>query len=193
MAGLEFDHLVVACTDLGAGEAWLAGLLGAAPEPGGRHGFMGTHNLLWRMGVREYIELIAIDPEAEAPPYPRWFGLDSFNGAPRLIAWVCRMQPLKAPEHSRIMEAARGDLRWRISIPESGVSGSDGLDPLRIDWAGGPHPADAMPDHGFRLLGLDLSHPKPPKLQIADPRVKIKTGDIGLRAHISTPHGKVTL
>lgn len=191
--GLEFDHIVIAATDLAEGEAWLSDLLRTAPEPGGKHGFMGSHNRLWRLGVGEYIELIAIDPDADAPPYPRWFGLDIFAGAPRLVSWVCRMPRLKAPEGSTIMEAARGDLRWRITIPDSGIPAHDGLDPLRIDWGDGTHPAARMPDHGFRLLGLDLTHPKPPRLPLSDPRVRIRAGDPGLVAHISTPFGKVTL
>lgn len=198
MAGPEFDHIVIACTDLDEGAAMLSGLLRAAPEPGGKHAFMGTHNRLWRMGVREYIELIAIDPEAPAPAHPRWFGLDQFDGPPRLVAWVCRMSNLKAPEGSTIMKARRGDLSWRITIPDSGVSAMNGLDPLRIDWGDGPHPADAMPDHGLRLIGLDLTWPKPPRLPITDPRIKVKAGEVaaagaGLVAHISTPQGKVTL
>ncbi|WBU58296.1 VOC family protein [Paracoccus sediminicola] len=196
MAGppLEFDHLVIAAETLEAGEAWLAERLKAAPEPGGKHGFMGTHNRVWRLGAREYIELIAIDPEAAAPDRPRWFGLDSFSGLPRLVAWVCRTGNLKPPEGATVTDAARGDLRWRIAIPDSGVSGSDGLEPLRIAWGDGPHPADAMPDHGLRLIGLDLDHPAPPRLNIKDPRVRISRADEPrLVAHISTPQGKVTL
>lgn len=189
----EFDHLVIASTDLAEGEAWLSGLLQAAPEQGGKHAFMGTHNRLWRLGVREYIELIAIDPHGEIPPYPRWFGLDDFNGPPRPVGWVCRMPRLKAPERSSVMEAARGDLHWRITIPDMGVSAFDGLDPLRIDWGDSGHPADAMPDHGFRLLALDLSHTERLKLPLTDPRIRTSQGDPGMRAHISTPHGKVTL
>ncbi|WBU58900.1 VOC family protein [Paracoccus albus] len=190
---LEFDHIVVAAADLSEGEAWLSGLLDAAPEPGGKHDFMGTHNRLWRMGVREYLELIAVDPDANQPNHPRWFGLDDFQGPPKLVSWVCRTNKLQAPEAGRIMKAQRGDLHWRITIPGSGVSGTDGLEPLRIDWGDGPHPADNMPDHGFRLLGLDVTHPKPPKLPVSDPRIRLKAGDTGLVAHISTPHGKVTL
>lgn len=193
MAAQEFDHLVVAAETLAEGEDWLASLLGAAPEPGGAHAFMGTHNRLWRLGPDEYIELIAIDPQAEAPPYPRWFGLDDFRGPPRLAAWVCRAQPLKAPEGSRIMDATRGDLGWRISIPDSGLSGHDGLDPLLIDWLGGPHPAGRMPDLGLRLLALNVTHPKPPRLNMKDPRIAAREGAPGLVAHISTPRGKVTL
>ena len=190
---LELDHLVIAATTLAEGEAMLTDLFRAAPEPGGKHALMGTHNRLWRLTAREYVELIAIDPEAEAPPHPRWFGLDDFQGPPRLVAWVCRAKPLTAPHGSKIREAARGDLSWRISVPDRGLSDSDGLDPLRIDWGTGPHPTDAMPDLGLRLLRLDLHHPKPPKLDLKDPRLSISKADPKLAAHISTPHGKVTL
>ncbi|MFD1796254.1 VOC family protein [Paracoccus aurantiacus] len=191
---LFFDHIVVAAQTLPEGEGWLAGLLGVAPEPGGQHAFMGTHNRLWRMGAGEYIELIAIDPQADAPPYPRWFGLDDFRGPPRLVAWVCQAKPLKAPQGSNILQASRGDLNWRIAIPDSGMSDAGGLDPLRIDWGDGPHPANRMPDQGLRLLRLDLSHPQPPKLQdLKDPRLSIQKGEPGIAAHISTPKGKVTL
>ncbi|WBU54666.1 VOC family protein [Paracoccus sp. SCSIO 75233] len=195
MAGLAFDHLVIATEDLSEGEAFLSGVLKTAAQGGGKHGFMGTHNRLWRLGVDEYIELIAIDPGADAPAYPRWFGLDSFSGAPRLVAWVCSTERLNAPKGSTIMDAARGDLRWRITIPESGVSERDGLSPLLIDWQGGPHPARSMEDRGARLLGLDLTHPQPPKLNnMNDPRIKLTRGEApGLVAHISTPQGKVTL
>lgn len=190
---LEIDHIVVGAETLAEGEAFLSDLLGAPAEPGGRHALMGTHNRLWRLCPREYIELIAIDPEAEAPPHPRWFGLDAFQGPPRLIAWVCRMSRLAAPAGSKIMKAARGDLSWRITIPDSGISDYDGLDPLRIDWGDGPHPTDHMPDRGLRLLRLDLSHPKPPRLDLKDPRLAISKEDLGLKAHISTMNGKVTL
>ncbi|MDO5641001.1 MAG: VOC family protein [Paracoccus sp. (in: a-proteobacteria)] len=194
MPAPELDHIVLTCADLDAGTIWLSALLGVGPDGGGAHAVMATHNRLWRLGPGEYLELIAPDPAAENPPYPRWFGLDAPPEAPRLTGWACRMSPVKPPEGSRVIAAARGDLRWRIAVPDSGISGADGLDPLRIDWGQGRHPSADMPDHGFRLIGLDLSHPKPPKLPLNDPRVKlIKAERAGMRAHISTPRGKVTL
>ncbi|MBA4489178.1 VOC family protein [Paracoccus sp. S1E-3] len=190
---LEIDHLVVAAESLPEGEAVLSDLFRSPPMPGGKHALMGTHNRLWRLTAREYVELIAIDPDAEAPTHPRWFGLDDFRGPPRLVTWVCRARPLTAPPGSTIREAARGDLHWRIAVPDSGQSDCDGLDPLRIDWGNGPHPTETMPDQGLRLLRLDLHHPKPPKLDMKDPRLSISQTDPQLVAHISTPSGKVTL
>lgn len=188
-----FDHLVLAARTLAEGEAYLTDLLGAAPQPGGRHAFMGTHNRLWRLGAREYLELIAIDPDAEAPPYPRWFGLNDFSGPPRLVTWVMRQSPLVAPADSRIMQAARGDLRWQISIPDSGISAHDGIAPLRIDWGGGPHPAEQMPDLGLRLTGLELQHPKPIADLPDDPRIRQASGPAGITARLQSPRGEIRL
>ncbi|AUH34576.1 VOC family protein [Paracoccus tegillarcae] len=193
MAAPAFDHIVIAAETLAEGEVWLTDLLGAAPEPGGKHGFMGTHNRLWRLGDREYLELIAIDPDATPPPYPRWFGLDQFGGPPRLVAWVIRTSPLQPQPSSSVMQAARGDLRWQITIPDSGTSAQDGVAPLQIDWGDGPHPADRMPDHGLRLTGLNLAHAKQPAILPDDPRIKVRTGAARLTARLSTPRGEVVL
>ncbi len=65
------DHLVAAAGTLEQGREWLAGRLGVAPQPGGRHVLMGTHNLVLRLGADVYLEIIAIDSAAEAPARPR--------------------------------------------------------------------------------------------------------------------------
>lgn len=187
---LTLDHIVVAATTLAEGEEWLTHLLGVPAQPGGRHELMGTHNLLWRLGSRDYIELIAIDPAAPAPQHPRWFGLDDFTGPPRLVAWVARADPLIAPKGSTIRQAARGDLRWQIAIPDNGLTAQDGLAPLLIDWGSGPHPADLLPDYGLRLSGLFLKHPEPADLDIADPRVVFQSGPSGLTALILAGDGR---
>lgn len=80
------------------------------------------------------------------------------------------------------MEAARGNLHWRITIPDSGLSACDGLAPLLIDWGIGPHPAEQMPDHGLRLDMLSMTHPAPSRLSLGDPRIRTNTGPARLPA-----------
>lgn len=190
---LELDHIVVAARTLDEGEAWLSDRLAVPAQPGGRHPMMGTHNRLWRLGTRDYLELIAIDPEAKAPPHPRWFGLDDFTGPPHLVSWVCRSAPLVAPPGSTIRQAARGDLRWRIAIPDSGTSAQDGIAPLLIDWGDGLHPADILPDAGLRLATLTLCHPVLPRPLPGDPRITASAGPAQLTALLQTPRGQVRL
>lgn len=168
------DHLVIAARDLDEGSEWLRDRLGVLPEPGGRHPLMGTHNRLLSLGPHEYLELIAIDPEAAAPRRPRWYGLDDFDDdEPRLAGWVARSTPLTAPAGFSIREASRGDLRWRIAIPDSGQTAHDGAEPLLIDWGDGPHPALHLPDHGLRLTTLALPLKDAP---IVDARLRLGHG-----------------
>lgn len=182
-----FDHIAIAARSLDEGAEWLADRLGVAPEPGGRHPLMGTHNMLLSLGPAAYLELIAIDPAAPAPDRPRWFGLDRLDGPPRLAGWVMRQSPLLAPAGSRISAASRGDLSWRITIPDSGQMPHDGARPMRIDWGAGTHPADRLPDRGLRLARLMLPLDRMP---LADPR--IQSGG-AFSAVIATPQGEVVL
>lgn len=187
MRGAGFDHVAIAAQTLDKGAAWLTERLGIAPEPGGRHPLMGTHNLLWSLGPDEYLELIAIDPDAPTPDRPRWFGLDGFDGPPRLAGWVVRQSPLVAPPDTSVSTARRGDLCWRITIPDTGQMPFGGAQPMRIDWGAGPHPSDRLPDRGLRLSRLILPLDRMP---LADPRIR---GGDAFSAVIATPRGEVTL
>ena len=74
------DHLVIAADSLEQGSAWCLATLGVKPSGGGKHPLMGTHNRVMAISSESfpdcYLEVIAIDPDAPAPGWPRWFGLD---------------------------------------------------------------------------------------------------------------------
>ena len=67
---LAIDHLVIAAPDLESGANHVADLLGVAPQGGGAHPRMGTHNRVMGMFGGMYLEVIAIDPAAPAPERP---------------------------------------------------------------------------------------------------------------------------
>lgn len=180
-----FDHIAIAARSLDEGAAWLADRLGVAPEPGGKHPLMGTHNLLLSLGSGEYLELIAVDPDAPDPARPRWFGLDGFDGPPRLAGWVMRQSPLQPIPGTTVSQASRGDLRWQITLPDAGQMPQDGVQPMRIDWGGGAHPSDRLPDRGLRLTRLTLPLDRMP---LDDPRI---VPGAAFAAVIATPDGEV--
>ncbi|ROR32063.1 VOC family protein [Inmirania thermothiophila] len=197
------DHLVVLAPDLDAGGAWVAARLGAAPRPGGAHPDMGTHNRLLRLGEGCYLEVIAVDPQAPAPPHPRWFGLDRPPPAPRLGAWVARCADLAAalgahpepPGPPRPMR--RGDLRWEIAFPPDGTLPAGGVLPSLIRWPEGVHPAARLPDDGLRLHRLRLRHPDPGRIRrvlealgLTAAPLEVAAGPPGLEALIDTPAGR---
>ncbi|RMD92975.1 MAG: VOC family protein [Alphaproteobacteria bacterium] len=202
MSPLVFDHLAVAAETLEEGAAEVSATLGVPLAPGGRHPAMGTHNRLLSLGEAEYLEVIAIDPEAIPPARARWFGLDGFEGLPRPVGWVLRTDDLDAalglaPEGiGAPMELTRGDLHWRLTVPESGVTPFDGLFPALIEWEEGEHPARGLPASGCTLERLELFHPAAEALAEAlaplteEARIHVHHGPVAqMRAVIATPHG----
>ncbi|EEW25126.1 VOC family protein [Rhodobacter ferrooxidans] len=198
---LALDHLAVSAGTLAEGVAAVEDALGVALAGGGVHPHMATHNRLLGMGDL-YLEVIAADPAAPAPAWPRWFDLDHFSGPPRLTNWVARCDDLAAavaasPEGVGVpVQLSRGDYRWQMAVPADGCLPFDGCFPALIRWQGAAHPAQALPDVGVRLIRLEVAHPQADALaallagRLADPRLVIVPGpQKALRASFATPHG----
>ncbi len=197
---MRIDHLVVTAPDLDTGAAAVRDALGVAPEPGGAHPAMGTHNRLLSLGGA-YLEVIAVDPAAPAPQRPRWFGLDHAAAAPRLAAWVAQPADMdralaEAPMGMGERQAlTRGDLSWQLTVPRSGELPFDGVIPALIAWEG-PSAADRLPESGLELRRLRLTHPRMGDIRAAWPRLAETPGlalEVGQRpdiaAEIATPEG----
>ena len=198
---LRFDHLAVSALTLAEGVAAVENALGVPLSGGGQHAHMSTHNRLLSLGDI-YLEVIAADPAAPSPAWPRWFDLDHFTGPPRLTNWIAACDNLDvevatSPAGTGTPVAlSRGDLRWRMAVPADGRLPYDGCFPALISWQGALHPAALLPDQGVRLLRLDITHPDAAALKVqlknrfSDPRVVFDTGpEKSMRATFSTPHG----
>lgn len=198
---LSFDHIAISALDLAEGVAVVEDALGLALAGGGQHPHMATHNRLLGLGDL-YLEVIAADPSAPRPAWPRWFDLDNFSGAPRLTNWIARSESLSAdlalaPLGTGIpVDLQRGDYRWTMAVPADGKLPFDGCFPALIQWHGTLHPARALPESGVRLTGLEIAHPEAVALQTSlnpmftDPRVVITQGPAkAMRARFDTPHG----
>jgi len=205
----EIDHLVIACADLDQGSAWALDLLGVAPEPGGKHATMGTHNRLLKLGPRVYLELIAIDPDAPAPPRPRWFDLDNAEvqahaaQSPFLLTWVAATSNLidavlRVPALGEVTPFTRNAYAWKFALPDDGRLNFGGVLPAVIEWHS-DHPAAALHDRGCELIGLDLAHPAATSivplfraLKLMGP-IDLKAAPRTLSARLRTPRGEITL
>lgn len=198
---LRFDHIAISAETLADGVAMVEERLGVALAGGGQHPHMATHNRLLGLGDL-YLEVIAADPGAPRPAWPRWFDLDNFSRPPRLTNWVARCENITAalaasPDGTGIPVALlRGDYRWQMAVPADGKLPFDGGFPALIQWQGDLHPARALPESGVRLTQLEIAHPEAPALRAAladlldDPRVVIVGGAAkALRASFTTPHG----
>lgn len=185
---LALDHLAVAARTLKEGRAYVEEALGITLQKGGQHPRYGTHNLLVGLEDGLYLEVISVDPQADLPPDPRWFRLDEFDDTPVLHNWICRTENLvetlqDMPKGSgRPVALTRGDLRWKMAVPEDGRLPFDEMCPAVIEW-NGRHPAPSLTQSGARLLTLVVQHPQAGELadqlssQLHDPRLRFETAD----------------
>ena len=168
----ELDHLVITAPTLEAGSKYIQRALGVIPQPGGRHARMSTHNCLVKLGEMTYLEAIAADPDAPRPERMRWFELDGLDQSSpaRLSTWVVRVNDIEAALAAspvplgRIEALSRGQLKWRITIPEDGSLPLQGIVPTLIQWEPGAHPASKLDDSGCSLLRLEGFHPQAQKI-----------------------------
>lgn len=200
----RIDHLAVGAASLDEGTAFVEAALGVRLSPGGSHALMGTHNRLLGLGDL-YLEVIAIDPAAPPPGRPRWFRLDRFAGPPGLTNWIASVDDLDAALSAapagagRATDMARGDLRWRMGVPDDGNLPFDDAFPALIHWLGAAHPAGRLPDLGVRLRRLVLMHPQAAALRAAlgpvqDARLVVEAATVkGMRAEFETPQGQRSL
>ena len=173
----ELDHIVVGCADLASGQAWMEDLIGRPAQGGGEHVAMSTHNKVWSLGDC-FLELIAINPDAPDPGRKRWFSLDDpavqakLAMGPHLQTWAVRVDDIEATQAAspvslgELHELERGDLKWKVLIPEDGGLLQGGHLPLVIQWLT-PHPAERMDDSGMRLMSLTASRDEPTLVETA--------------------------
>ena len=202
---ISFDHIAVAGETLAAATAHVEAALGVPLQKGGEHAVFHTHNTLLGLADHLYLEAIAVNSDAPQPDRARWFDLDRFEGQPRLTNWICRCDDLDAtlaalPEgFGAPVDLQRGDLRWRMAVPRSGMLPYDNCAPALIEWAGDAHPAPRLTQQGCALTALEVHHPQADEMGallaplLADVRISFHTGSAALKAAFTTPHGPATL
>ncbi|MFV0283041.1 MAG: VOC family protein [Castellaniella sp.] len=202
------DHIVITAFSLEAGATFVTQTLGVAPQAGGEHPRMGTHNQLLRLGDTMYLEVIAPNPAARPPDRPRWFGLDQLHprSAPSLSTWVVRSTDITTTAAAaleplgNIESMSRGTLDWRITLSVDNSVPLDGIAPALIQWQDDVHPASRMDDKGCTLVQLEILHPDPERVRCLlaslalDAPVAVRPAgpDAAARliAHIDTPQGR---
>lgn len=201
---LVLDHIAVAGESLEAATAHVEACLGVAMQPGGQHAHFGTHNRLMGLEDGLYLEAIAVDPSAPAPGYPRWFDLDRFTGVPRIGNWICRTDDLDAavaalPQAGVPVALSRGDVRWRMAVPNDGRLPQDNRFPALMQWQTRPTPAESLKPTGCRLTRLVIRHPEAARIEaqlapyLRDARIVFDVGSTNIRAEFDTPSGTKVL
>ena len=179
---LQLDHLVIAARTLEEGADFIAAKLGVEMTGGGAHPLMRTHNRLLNLWGGAYLEVIAIDPNAEPidTPRPRLFALDDpaqrkrLEAGPQLVHWVAGVKRPKAltrwqaqyPERiPAVVAMTRGGNAWGLTVSGDGAfpawqGAGDGLLPSLIQWDTPLHPSESLPETGIALKSLTGFHPR---------------------------------
>ncbi|MFE3451558.1 VOC family protein [Nonomuraea sp. NPDC059194] len=203
---MSLDHLVYAVPDLLKGVAEFAERTGVAPVKGGSHPG-GTANYLVGLGPTSYLEIIGPDPEVEGAR-PRAFGLEELT-EPRLAGWAIHPDDI-----DRTVEVARERgydpgtvqplsrrtpdgtvLEWRLTRWDNPEAVRPV--PFLIDWGTTRHPAaSGLPQvalASFTAVTPDVAGLRA-DLDAVGAVIEVEEGpEVGLRAVLDTPKGKVTL
>jgi len=201
------DHLVYGVPDLAQGVERLEQQTGVRASLGGRHPGRGTHNALMSLGTRQYLEVIALDPNDASAPGLLFPELRELRAA-AFLAWAIAVTDIDAAAEAMLTAQlprvgplaglrARDDgslLRWRTLRFATGVP----LVPFFIAWDDATlHPSVDSPS-GCRLLSLQIRHTDPEGLRRLLGRhagmVHIAAGPRSrMTARLATPNGEVEL
>lgn len=206
---LKLDHLTVIAPTLAEGALHVRNCLDLDVPFGQRHAYMGTHNHLLQLGDAVYLEIVALDPDADAPGRRRWFGLDDWTKVRsdweqgrRLRGWVARTDAIDAilATHGHIfgekVPLPTVDSSFDFAIPNDGSLPFDGAAPSIIDRRGRPRAMATIADLGARLRSFTLEHPDPAgvemlyrALAVDRPPDIVNGPKLRYRAQVETPTG----
>lgn len=198
------DHILLGCSDLDAGIAFVEKQTGVRAAFGGVHPGRGTRNALLSLGEKHYLEIIALDPaQTGAPDH---YGLQKLT-EPRLVNWAAHPGDL-AQFATRLRSAKlafdgptpgsrkRPDgrlLQWKtLNL----LDDHHGILPFFIEWSAGTvHPSADAPS-GCHIVSFSLSAPNDHELQrlctVLDLDVPVSHSDLPhLAARISGPDGRL--
>jgi hypothetical protein len=204
------DHILLGCSDLDQGIAFVESHTGVRPAVGGVHPGRGTRNALLSLGKLHYLEVIAPDPQQHiAAAGPSLLKRIQQLAQPTLVDWAVHTNDLKALA-ARLRKQAipfegpnpgsrkRPDgrvLNWQTLTFEDD---HHGMVPFYIQWgAGSVHPSSDAPG-GCKLAAFSAAGPNPDQLRDIYRRRGIdvhveRASSEQLRASIVGPKGTLKL
>jgi catechol 2,3-dioxygenase-like lactoylglutathione lyase family enzyme len=205
------DHLLLGCSDLDQGIAFVEKQTGVRPAMGGVHPGRGTRNALLSLGPLHYLEVIAPDPAQTGMPATRAelpAMLKQFS-APRLVDWAVHTSDIAgvAERWKRAGVAFHGPTPGSRARPDGKMlhwqtlnlsDDRNGLLPFFIQWGSDTlHPSVDAPAgcqlESFAVVSPD-SAPLAVEFQKLGISVEVGSGKLAqLRAKIAGPKGMLVL
>jgi len=153
------DHILLGCSDLHQGIAFVEQRTGVRPAIGGVHPGRGTRNALLSLGELHYLEVIAPDPAQSSLPasVPSLLNTLRHLAVPRIVQWAAHTSDVEALA-AKLREAGiafQGPTPGSRKRPDGRVlnwqtlnldDNRSGLLPFFIQWgAGSLHPSIDAP------------------------------------------------
>ena len=177
------DHILLGCSDLQAGIAFVEEHTGVRAAFGGVHPGRGTQNAVLSLtaptaqGLGRYLEIIAPDPRQSSGTSSLLAKLKQLTG-PRLVGWAAHLRNNIESFAAKLKQdgiAAEGptpgsrkrpdgkELHWQtLTVKDD----ANGLLPFFIEWGANTiHPSAEAPT-GCQLLRFELDTPNPASLAI---------------------------
>jgi len=205
------DHLLLGCSDLNQGIAFVEEHTGVRPAIGGVHPGRGTRNALLSLGSKHYLEVISPDPAQTANPTTRAElpAMLKQLASPTLVDWAVHTLNIDTvADRLRIAGVAfHGPTPGSRARPDGKVlhwqtlnldNDRHGLLPFFIQWgAESVHPSEDAPQgctlESFSIAGPDVDA-LPAEFQRLGIDVKVESGKAAhLRARIVGPKGTLLL
>jgi hypothetical protein len=200
------DHILLGCSDLDRGIAFVEEGTGVRAAMGGVHPGRGTRNALISLGERRYLEVIAPDPaQSEIVHFPQLRSMTD----PRLIGWAVHPPDIAAvakqlrenqiaftgPDEGSRKPPDGRILTWKtINLADD----RDGLLPFFIEWsADSVHPSKDAPAH-CTLDYFEIMSADPEELGSTLKRIGLdvpvqRSDKARLRALLTGPKGDLAL
>ena len=166
------DHILLGCSDLDQGMAFVEQHTGIRPAIGGVHPGRGTRNALLSLGEMHYLEVIAPDPAQVGTKISRESMVNTLKAlnAPRIIEWAVHTNDITgvADRLRKSGIAFSGPTPGSRKRPDGKVlhwqtlnldDDQDGLLPFFIQWsADSVHPSADAPS-GCRIESFAVANP----------------------------------
>jgi hypothetical protein len=200
---IDLDHIILGCSDLDEGIAYLKKLSGYRAAVGGSHPARGTCNALLKMGPHSYLEILAPDPQQKELA---WYESIATLSEPLLVGYAIHQKNLDQlaatlkQQGIKCLGPIAGSrkrpdsqvLRWQTLSYEDDKSG---MLPFYIHWDKHcPHPATEAPGTisllSFSRTGHLLQESAPP---LGHHKVLNPKEPVQLRARLKGKFGEFAL
>jgi hypothetical protein len=211
---LSLDHVVYGVPDLEEALHTFEVKAGIRPTLAGKHPGLGTHNAILSLGNLQYLEFIALDPQAQIQKreLPSWCAALLTLSKPTIMTWVIRTDAMEKvvnelnllgnfqidPPQSFSRTKSDGTVvSMELAFKKQPPPPADGLIPFFINWGKTPHPSTTV-ECQCQLETWEGFHPNADELNKILQQVGIhfpikKAIEPSMHLLITTPNGKIEL